>query len=256
MLNKFLIIILAIISSVFATTQGGMKYRYNGMCCDWYYDGYYDDGEPYDNIILHSGSALSMFGIMNYSRQECIAESLHPTYDKYLTSNPKLEGTVVIKFTIDHIGYIVYDTILSSTTKNKKFDEDVRTSIHKCKWQKTDSGTTTITFPFTFWKSKDDYYKSKKVKKGGQPLNIGDESYTTYWRAEREKRRAEKEILLLNSNITLEPSGVNNRDELSVRIVFLDNIINLREIFHRYLKLKKKLVVTLRSNFPLLLVGI
>jgi hypothetical protein len=167
-------------------------------CCDWY-NTY--NLPPYDVIVLDSGSVLSMeyiyknFGLQRYA---VLAKNI---YEKYLDSNTDLEGTVVTKFTITHEGCVINDTILSSTTGNKEFDKEIREVLYKWIWdeetdkelkgrhalkrklygpkgdnklppmkaeegcvvndKKINNKATTITLPFTFWKSEVDRQNAK-----------------------------------------------------------------------------------------------
>jgi hypothetical protein len=200
------------------------------MCCDWFYES---KSEPYDEIILHSGSARSMSKFFKYGIQACIADTTIGRYGKYLDYNPNLKGTVVIKFTIGSEGSIVNDTILSSTTKNRKFDKYIKDGLHKCKWDEIDSGTSTVTFPFTFWKSKDDYHRSKKQKKiQSSSLNPGDESYTTYWMG------AMNAVTVETDSITLDISVDNARSRQNFEKICYFGLIGLEVLYDDCLKLK------------------
>jgi TonB family protein len=135
---------------------------------------------------LHAGSARPMRDIMRRDHMEYIANAVHNVYDKYFHLDDNLKGTIVIKFTISHDGFVVNDTILSSTTENKEFDDEIINALRKRRWKKIKSGKATLTFPFTFWRNTHDYYRSKKSKTTEDlcsSLNpYYDESYTIYWR--------------------------------------------------------------------------
>jgi len=228
MLNKILIFIFVSASFVFATKHTVRSPRYDGICCPWFYD---EQNEPYEDIILHSGSALSVHHIMNWFDRYYIANAVHAVYDEHLVSTPKLEGSVVIKFTIGHKGFIVNDTILSSTTKNKKFDEDVRAALRKYKWTANANGTTTVTFPFTFWKSSESYYRSRKVKKQKSlPVNPNDETFTMFW------RKYIKVVELDPKAITL--SGKSSRSKREIMLVLDDWTYDILGRYEDYLKKK------------------
>jgi TonB family protein len=171
-----------------------------------------------------------MRDIMHWFQKWDVAEAVHAVYDEYLVSNPKLEGTVVVKFTIGNDGFIISDSILSSTTKNKKFDEDIRAALRKCKWKSNASGTTTVTFPFTFWKSEKDYYRSMKIKKQKKlSLEPNDETYTMFW------KKYIKIIALEPNSIALSSGGSRSKHEITQ---VLDYWITYDIVFtyERYLK--------------------
>jgi TonB family protein len=159
--NKFLTIIFFSIniSISFTFANAEIIIPLNSKCCDWHYDSEY--GEPHDVITLDSGSVRFKIEFIRSRAMINIKASALKIYNKYLESNPYLEGTIVVQFTVTHDGNVINDTILSSTTKNKKFDEDIINSICNYKWEKIDKGTTTVTVPLTFWKSKEDFHKSK-----------------------------------------------------------------------------------------------
>jgi TonB family protein len=137
----------------------------DGVCCDWSDSS----GPPLDIIVLDSGSIRSMKEFEYSTSMLMLYFYTAATYDKYLDLNPGLEGTIVIKFIITHDGKVINDTILSSTTGNKKFDEKVKNNLHHCKWQEISiwkritgkNVTTTVTLPITFWKSRKDFRMSK-----------------------------------------------------------------------------------------------
>ena len=163
MLGKILPIMLISISFAFAQMRS-----YDGSCCGWYHDILSGDGAcchwhkdssgklPYDIIVVDSNSAISKneFMIGNESKLSELRFLLKKIHFQHMYSNPDLEGTITIRLTINHNGSVINDKILSSTTKNRKFDEDIKNAIRKCEWRKINSGTTTVTIPITFWKSK------------------------------------------------------------------------------------------------------
>jgi hypothetical protein len=88
------------------------KPRAEGICCHWQLGTlgviYYDE------VVLDSGSARSFgkFMIKDYAMSH-LQSAVEGKYNEYLNSNPNLEGTIVIKFTVTHNGRVINDTILS-----------------------------------------------------------------------------------------------------------------------------------------------
>jgi len=63
-----------------------------------------------------------------------------------------LDGSVTLKFTVNAGGYAVNSTILSSTTKNKEFDERIKEMVDSWRWKEIEEGETTLTVHFKFCK--------------------------------------------------------------------------------------------------------
>jgi len=63
-----------------------------------------------------------------------------------------LEGTVTMKFIVNAEGYVVDNTILSSTTKNGKFDDEIKKMVDFWRWKEIEEGETTVTIHFKFCK--------------------------------------------------------------------------------------------------------
>jgi len=127
-----------------------------GSCCKWRFAWRYNErvweGEDYDGIILDSSSVLSKEEFMK--GLALMSYPLTTKYNEYLDSNPKLKGKILLKFTIESDGSIVNDTILHSTTGNKKFDNEIRNVLHipwAKKWEKNGKGATTAIIPITFF---------------------------------------------------------------------------------------------------------
>jgi hypothetical protein len=189
-LNKFGVVILIYTSVVLATTDdGARKGIITHMLCE-----HYCNSE--DVIVLGSGSAYpqSYFiegkrritrsvhdslrrGLIEYpfsrgrdNAMPKLARSVREIQKKYLDSDHKLSGIILVKFTINRDGSVVNDSILFSTTENQQFDKDIRDAIRKSKWDENENGTTTITFPLTFWKTKDDYDADERGIGGPGPF--------------------------------------------------------------------------------------
>lgn len=71
-------------------------------------------------------------------------------YQKSIKKHPGLEGTVTLKFTIIEDGSISDISIKSSTTGKKDFNKEVKEAVSRWNFKKVDSGSTTVTIPFTF----------------------------------------------------------------------------------------------------------
>jgi TonB family protein len=151
-------------SLTFAT----LNYYPYGRCCDWKSGDRYNDSKfkPYDVIVLDSGSARSESEFMTDRAVDELSFSIFIEYNRYLRVNSYLKGTIVIKFTVKHDGSVINDTILSSTTGNKKFDKRIREKIKNiniCKWKEIGKGTTTVTVPITFWTTEESLYYDKFI---------------------------------------------------------------------------------------------
>ena len=181
----------ACISAALATTDdGARKGIINHMLCEYYC-------KSDDVIVLGSDSALSksyflegkrlitksyydslMRGLIvnrhsiesRYNAMPKLARSVREIQKKYLDSNHKLSGIILVRFTIKRDGFVINDSILFSTTKDQNFDKDIRDAIRKSKWDENEHGTTTVTFPLTFWKTKDDYEADERGIGGPGPF--------------------------------------------------------------------------------------
>jgi hypothetical protein len=165
----------ACMSAALATTNdGARKGIINHMLCD-------DYCKSDDVIVLGSDSALSKSYFVEGKRRFTkslydslrsspdrfsrgwdnampkLARSVREIQKKYLDSNHKLSGIILVRFTINRDGSVVNDSILFSTTKNQPFDKEIRDAVRNSKWDKNENGTTTVAFPLTFWETKDSY---------------------------------------------------------------------------------------------------
>jgi TonB family protein len=76
---------------------------------------------------------------------------LRNIYNKYLKLDPKLNGKVTLKFTIDHSGDVISISTISSTTGYPEFDNAVKNMVATWKWKSINGGNnTTPTIPFNF----------------------------------------------------------------------------------------------------------
>ena len=92
--------------------------------------------------------ALSTTDVLKIVRQR--TPGLRHIYNKSRKKHPDLEGTVTLKLTIIEDGSISDISIKSSTTGKKDFDKEIKDTVSRWKFKKIDSGTTTVTMPFTF----------------------------------------------------------------------------------------------------------
>ena len=102
---------------------------------------------PTEGDIEVSG-ALSTTDVIKIARQR--SPGLRHIYNKSIKIHPGLEGTVTLKFTIIEDGSISDISIKSSTTGKKDFNKKVKEAVSRWKFKKVDSGSTTVTIPFTF----------------------------------------------------------------------------------------------------------
>ena len=103
--------------------------------------------KPTEGDIEVSG-ALSTTDVIKIARQR--SPGLRHIYNKSIKIHPGLEGTVTLKFTIIEDGSISDISIKSSTTGKKDFNKEVKKAVSRWTFKKVDSGSTTVTIPFTF----------------------------------------------------------------------------------------------------------
>ena len=114
-----------------------------------------DIGEkPTRNPKLISGKpkvagALDKKTIRRVERQH--RNEIRYCYEKELQKNPKLAGTVKIKFTISGTGSVVAALVNSSTLDNSKVEHCMTSKIRRWVFpEPKDGGIVTVTYPFTF----------------------------------------------------------------------------------------------------------
>jgi outer membrane biosynthesis protein TonB len=67
---------------------------------------------------------------------------------------PELSGRVVTKFTIGQDGKVTKAGIKSTTLKNQNIEQCLISAIKRIEFQKLESGTIEVSYPFDFSKSK------------------------------------------------------------------------------------------------------
>ena len=97
---------------------------------------------------IEVSGALSTTDVFKTARLR--SHELSRIYKKSIKKHPGLEGTVTLKFTIIEDGSISDISIKSSTTGKKDFNKEVKEAVSRWKFKKVDSGSTTVTIPFTF----------------------------------------------------------------------------------------------------------
>lgn len=94
------------------------------------------------------GGSRSVADIMKVVRQR--TTGLRHVYNKYLNKKSNFQGKVVLKLTIAPGGEIINISIASSTTGYKNFDNEIKDSVSRWKFNKVKGGNATVTIPFTF----------------------------------------------------------------------------------------------------------
>lgn len=97
---------------------------------------------------IEVSGALSTTDVFKTARLRSFG--LSRIYKKSIKKHPGLEGTVTLKFTIIEDGSISDISIKSSTTGKKDFNKEVKEAVSRWNFKKVDSGSTTVTIPFTF----------------------------------------------------------------------------------------------------------
>ena len=75
---------------------------------------------------------------------------LQKIYDQYRKKNKKLQGKVMLKFTITPDGDISEISVVDSNTGDSGFDEIIKMAVSTWTFGKVTKGHTTVTIPFTF----------------------------------------------------------------------------------------------------------
>jgi len=94
------------------------------------------------------GASRSASDIMKVVKQR--TPGLRHIYNKHLKKVPGFEGKITLRFTIAPGGEIISISLVSSTTKNSAFDNDIKNAIGRWTFGAIKSGNTTVTIPFTF----------------------------------------------------------------------------------------------------------
>ncbi|SIO28315.1 AgmX/PglI C-terminal domain-containing protein [Fibrobacter sp. UWB11] len=101
-----------------------------------------------DVIISHNDGNRGENDIMKVVRQR--TPGLRHIYNKSLKKKPGFQGKVTLKFTIAPGGEIISISIVSSTTGFSEFDREIKDAVGRWKFNKIQSGNTTVSIPFTF----------------------------------------------------------------------------------------------------------
>jgi len=77
-------------------------------------------------------------------------------YKKRLRDNPNLNGTITVKFSIDEFGKVISAQTVESTMSDLELEETIVGRVRKYKFEKIDipNDTTTVTYPFVFYRNK------------------------------------------------------------------------------------------------------
>jgi len=77
---------------------------------------------------------------------------LRHTFEKYLQMQPGFKGKISFRFTIAPSGSIIELTIVSSTTGNDQFDQEIRDKVKTWRFEPIKGNANdviTIAFPFS-----------------------------------------------------------------------------------------------------------
>jgi TonB family protein len=208
--------------------------------------------EPRDVVVVDSGSAFPNSYFIGYRpvtenqnwkgvwEMARLASSVREIHEKHIDSGHDVSGIILVKFTINLDGSVVNDSILFSTTENQKFDTNIRNAVRERKWEGNESKTTTVTFPLTFWKTKDDYETGRGSffntyrfagtfdNKKKDELNIllrGYPEFDHLW-------RPSSEFMTLDDI----GGGFASLSELKILLVFWNNGHFIWQIYNRYLE--------------------
>ncbi|MCQ2093167.1 MAG: AgmX/PglI C-terminal domain-containing protein [Fibrobacter sp.] len=75
---------------------------------------------------------------------------LNYIYKKYQASNPGFEGSITLDITVDVCGDVKNITEISSTTKYPEFNTEIKNSLSRQKYPKTDQGQYTVSMTLAF----------------------------------------------------------------------------------------------------------
>lgn len=73
------------------------------------------------------------------------------TYNKFLKTNPKLRGKIVIEITIAASGEITKCVIVSSTVNNPAFERAILDIVRRWRFNPIPKGVVTVNYPFVFF---------------------------------------------------------------------------------------------------------
>jgi len=75
---------------------------------------------------------------------------LRHVYNKHLKGSPGFVGKVVLRWTLSAQGDVVKIEVVSSTTGQSSFDEEIRQAVSRWRWKTIPSGTVVVTLPIEF----------------------------------------------------------------------------------------------------------
>ena len=94
------------------------------------------------------GGSRSAADIMKVVRQR--TPGLRHIYNKCLKKKPGFQGKVTLRFTIAPGGEIISISTVSSTTGFSEFDSEIKNAVSRWTFSRVQSGSTTVSIPFTF----------------------------------------------------------------------------------------------------------
>ncbi|UCE28352.1 MAG: TonB family protein [Candidatus Coatesbacteria bacterium] len=76
---------------------------------------------------------------------------LESVYDKYLRTDPNLEGNLIVRFTVAASGDVTACSVVSSTLGNSFMEQEVCDRIITWRFPPVDEGDVTVAYPFVFF---------------------------------------------------------------------------------------------------------
>lgn len=108
----------------------------------------YAQSPSISEVEMSGDKVRSKADILRVVRQR--TPGLRHIYRRFMKNKPNFAGRVKVNFTIASDGSVSSATIVSSTTGYAGFDNDIKNAVSRWRFNQVESGTTTVTIPFTF----------------------------------------------------------------------------------------------------------
>lgn len=107
-----------------------------------------DVPKPSDITLSGDSGVRSPESILRVIRQHL--GGFRYAQERFLKSDSSLSGKLALQFTISPAGDVVAVSIVSSTTRNESFDDEIKLRIRRMKFDQIVSGTCKVLYPIEF----------------------------------------------------------------------------------------------------------
>jgi len=104
--------------------------------------------KPSDIALSGDSGVRSPESIVRVIRQH--VGGFRYAYELHLKTGSTLTGRIALRFSISPAGDVVAVSILSSTTANPRFDEEIKRRIRRMKFDQIETGTCQVTYAIVF----------------------------------------------------------------------------------------------------------